>query len=140
MIASTQTNAPLSGVQQRDGGPESPLELATARLKAAGLRVTQPRVAILTALAAHERPATIEQIHSAIGLEACDLLTVYRCVVAFQKMAWLLGRGVTRGHPIPLHHIPERRDVVRPAILVLQVIRVLPDIEAEQGRRPVHQR
>ncbi len=33
---------------------------------------------------------------------------------------------------LPVHHIPPRGDVVRPAVLVLQVVRVLPDVEAEQ--------
>ncbi len=86
MIASTQTNAPLSGNGRAIGRPLSPVGLATDRLKTAGLRVTQPRLAILAALCQREHPASIEQIHADVGMAACDLVTVYRCMAAFEKI------------------------------------------------------
>src|SRR5688572_29975722 len=43
-------------------------------------------------------------------------------------------------HPVPIHHVPPRGDVVRTTVLVLQVIGVLPDIETEHRFLAVHQR
>lgn len=63
----------------------SALEAACARLRSAGLRITQPRVAILQVLLARSSPASIEQIHGALSSASCDLVTVYRCLAAFQK-------------------------------------------------------
>src|SRR5579871_3854189 len=40
----------------------------------------------------------------------------------------------------PVHYIPPGRHVIRPAILVLQVVCVLPDIQAHHRRLPFHQR
>jgi Fur family ferric uptake transcriptional regulator len=84
MIASTQTNHPLASVS----GAKSPasIDVACARLKSAGLRITQPRVAILEALLKRTAPASIEQIHNDLANSACDLVTVYRCLAAFQEV------------------------------------------------------
>ena len=84
MIASTQTNHPLASVS----GAKTPasIDVACARLKAAGLRITQPRVAILEALLKRTAPASIEQIHGDLANAACDLVTVYRCLAAFQEV------------------------------------------------------
>ncbi len=41
-----------------------------------------------------------------------------------------LRREVGRDH-IPVHHVPERGDVIGPAVLIVEVIGVFPDIEAE---------
>ena len=86
MIASTQTNSPLAGRGQSTPRPASQIELAPARLKSAGLRVTQPRLAILAALGLHKNPTSIEQIHADVGMATCDLVTVYRCMAAFEKI------------------------------------------------------
>ena len=85
MIASTQTNHPMSG---NGNGARSagPVELATSRLKSAGLRITQPRLAILAVLSRHEQPTSIEQIHEEVGAANCDLVTVYRCMAAFEEI------------------------------------------------------
>lgn len=66
--------------------PSTPLDLACARLKAAGLRITQPRIAILDALIKRSLPASIEQIHGDLAGSACDLVTVYRCLAAFEQL------------------------------------------------------
>lgn len=63
-----------------------PLDLACARLKAAGLRITQPRIAILEMLIGTDHPVSIEQIHRELTNEACDLVTVYRCLAAFEEL------------------------------------------------------
>lgn len=86
MIASTQTNHPLSGNGKTTGKSPSPVELATAKLKSAGLRITQPRLAILAALSKRAQPTSIEQIHEDVGAENCDLVTVYRCMAAFEEI------------------------------------------------------
>jgi len=85
MIASTQTNHPLSGNNKNIRTP-SPVELATSKLKSAGLRITQPRLAILAALANRAQPTSIEQLHEDVGTENCDLVTVYRCMAAFEDI------------------------------------------------------
>lgn len=86
MIASTQTNHPLALVKQPVAKPQAAIEAACSRLKAAGLRITQPRVAILEALIKRAQPASIEQIHGDLSNSACDLVTVYRCLAAFQEV------------------------------------------------------
>src|SRR3954449_6445337 len=40
----------------------------------------------------------------------------------------------------PVDHVPPRRDVLRPAVLVLEVVGVFPDVEAEDRRAPLHER
>ena len=84
MIASTQTNHPLTGPQA--GNNQQALEFATAKLKSAGLRITQPRLAILAALSKRPQPTSIEQIHELVGADACDLVTIYRCMAAFEEI------------------------------------------------------
>jgi len=86
MIASTQTNHPLASVKQPGAKPQAAIDAACSRLKAAGLRITQPRVAILEALIKRAQPASIEQIHNDLANSACDLVTVYRCLAAFQEV------------------------------------------------------
>ncbi|MBM3841771.1 MAG: transcriptional repressor [Verrucomicrobia bacterium] len=61
------------------------LILATARLKTAGLRVTQPRMTILEALCRQTSPVSIEYLHAGLPAGACDLVTVYRCMAAFER-------------------------------------------------------
>lgn len=85
MIASTQTNHPLSG-NSKVLRTASPVEVATSKLKAAGLRITQPRLAILAALSKRAQPTSIEQLHDDVGAENCDLVTVYRCMAAFEDI------------------------------------------------------
>jgi Fur family transcriptional regulator, ferric uptake regulator len=85
MIASTQTNHPLSG-NAKSTKTATPVELATSKLKAAGLRITQPRLAILAALSKHAKPTSIEDLHATVGADNCDLVTVYRCMSAFEQI------------------------------------------------------
>jgi Fur family ferric uptake transcriptional regulator len=81
MIASTRTNRPLT-----DAKSGAPLSQSCERLKSAGLRITQPRIAILTAMIERGQPATIEQIHADLADGSCDLVTVYRCLAAFEQI------------------------------------------------------
>ncbi len=86
MISSTATHHPLAGNSKTGAKAPTAVELATARLKSAGLRITQPRLAILGALSRREQPTTIEQIHEDVGAGNCDLVTVYRCMAAFEEI------------------------------------------------------
>jgi Fur family transcriptional regulator, ferric uptake regulator len=85
MIASTQTNHPL----HRNGAESSSddrVQAACEKLRHAGLRITQPRIAILSVLIAGAKPLSIEQIHDKLHSDACDLVTVYRCLAAFEDI------------------------------------------------------
>jgi Fur family ferric uptake transcriptional regulator len=84
MIASTQTNHPIVGV--KDGKDHTPVEVACYKLKEAGLRITQPRVAILAALIKTGRPTSIDALHGELGPNSCDIVTVYRCMAAFESI------------------------------------------------------
>jgi len=85
MIGSTQISDAAANVKT---GLKtlSPLESACERLRACGLRITEPRLAILAALFSRDEPASIEQIHSQVGAGQCDLVTVYRCMTAFEEI------------------------------------------------------
>src|ERR1017187_2162427 len=85
MIASTQTNHPLAS-GKTGGKSQAPVEFATAKLKSAGLRITQPRLAILAELAKQAQPVSIENLHDQLGASTCDLVTVYRCMAAFEEI------------------------------------------------------
>lgn len=84
MIASTQTNHPIAGV--KDGKDQTPVEVACYKLKEASLRITQPRVAILAALIKTGRPTSIDALHGELGPNSCDIVTVYRCMAAFESI------------------------------------------------------
>jgi len=85
MIASSPSNHPLGAVSDLSRAG-SPLDLACARLKSAGLRITQPRVAIIEALILRDSPVSIEQLHHDLANDACDLVTVYRCLAVFEQL------------------------------------------------------
>ncbi|MEN9636625.1 MAG: hypothetical protein RL077_5029 [Verrucomicrobiota bacterium] len=55
-------------------------------MKAAGMRITQPRIAIFEVLLSQTKPASVEQIHANIDKISCDLVTVYRCMGAFEEI------------------------------------------------------
>jgi Fur family ferric uptake transcriptional regulator len=88
MIASTQTNHPLAGIEIPAVAPKGgkTLEIVCAQLKSAGMRITQPRIAILSALLARRQPASIEQIYADLADQSCDLVTVYRCLAVFEAL------------------------------------------------------
>ncbi len=84
MIA-TQIHHPLAGIKAAPK-PVSALDQACARLKSAGMRITQPRIAILNALIKRAQPASIEQLHEDLADSSCDLVTVYRCLAVFEEL------------------------------------------------------
>lgn len=86
MIASPMSSTPPGYLIRPLSKGQTPLDIACARLKSAGLRITQPRIAILQALIRRAQPATIEQLHQDLADSACDLVTVYRCLAAFEDL------------------------------------------------------
>jgi len=85
MISATQSNHPLASVSQQPAA-DSPLGEARTRIRSAGMRITKPRVAIIESLLRHAGPISIERIHQEMGTEVCDLVTVYRCLSAFESL------------------------------------------------------
>ena len=81
MNSSPQTNSPLAKTDAKTA-----VATATARLKAAHLRITQPRLTILAAMFRRSQPESIETIHEALGKNGCDLVTVYRCMAVFEEI------------------------------------------------------
>ncbi len=111
MIAATQSNHPLASVSQQPVA-DSPLNEARSRIRNAQMRITKPRIAIIESLLQHEGPVSIERIHQDIGAKVCDLVTVYRCLSAFESLGLVrrsyLHNGtclyeVTLGNPRHYH-------------------------------------
>lgn len=55
-------------------------------LRQAGCRITQARTKLLTILGQRIEPITVEDLHEAIGVAECDLVTVYRCLTTFEQL------------------------------------------------------
>ena len=85
MIAATQSNHPLAGLPNQNSSGNA-LEDARIRIKHAGMRITKPRIAIIESLLRHEGPVSIDRIHQDVGTEVCDVVTVYRCLSAFEGL------------------------------------------------------
>lgn len=85
MISATQSNHPLAAVGS-SVPPESALVVARDRIRQARMRITKPRLAIIESLQRHEGPVSIERIHQELGAKVCDLVTVYRCLAAFEQL------------------------------------------------------
>jgi len=85
MIAATQSNHPLAAVTQ-PADAAAPLSEARARIRNAGMRITKPRMAIIESLLRHAGPISIERLHQDMGAKVCDLVTVYRCLSAFESL------------------------------------------------------
>ena len=85
MIAATHSNHPLAAVSG-DSPAVLALNEARARIRQARMRITKPRIAIIESLQQHEGPISIERIHQQMGAKNCDLVTVYRCLSAFERL------------------------------------------------------
>ncbi len=86
MISATQSNHPLAAVTASPVSADSTLDEARTRIRQAGMRITKPRVAIIESMQRHEGPVSIDRIHQAMGTAVCDLVTVYRCLAAFEQL------------------------------------------------------
>jgi Fur family transcriptional regulator, ferric uptake regulator len=107
MITSTQTNHPLhTGGESLD--PQARVEAACSSLRSAGLRITQPRIAILGVLIARGHPVSIEQIHAELSNRSCDLVTVYRCLAAFEEIGLVRRSFLHNG--TSLYQLSDRKE------------------------------
>jgi Fur family ferric uptake transcriptional regulator len=113
MIASTQTNHPLHDAGHLGAEAEARLAAACGRLREAGLRITQPRIAIINALIQRNQPISIEQIHADLDSKSCDLVTVYRCLGAFEDIGIVRRSFLHNGtslyqlgdRKVPVYHV-----------------------------------
>lgn len=146
MISSTQTHHPLTDYSASGQPVGSALEQACARLKAAGLRITQPRIAILNALIKRNEPATIEQIHLDLKDSACDLVTVYRCLAAFEELNLVRRCFFHNGTSLyqlqltvePVYHVVSKEGAILetiPTELATELSALLAKIEADLKAR-----
>lgn len=85
MISATHSNHPLGKISTQTRAA-SCLDEALVRLQQAQMRVTKPRLAIIAALEKSAQPVTIERIYQDVGEANCDLVTVYRCLTAFEEI------------------------------------------------------
>jgi len=85
MIAATQSNHPLAMITDRQTLAACLVE-AQNRIRTAGMRVTKPRIALVETLLQQTGPVSIERIHRAVGVKSCDLVTIYRCLSAFENL------------------------------------------------------
>lgn len=146
MISSTQTHHPIANFSASAQHTGSALEQACARLKSAGLRITQPRISILNALIKRSEPATIEQIHLDLKDSACDLVTVYRCLAAFEELGLVRRCFFHNGTSLyqiqfddkPVYHVVSKDGVILDTIspeLATELRSVLGKIEADLKTR-----
>ena len=105
MISPNSASPPLG-----EQGGQFTLDLLVARLKRSGLRVTAPRIALLEALASSSQPSTIEQLFTKAGGAACDLVTMYRSMAAFEKAGVVYRSGFSeRGAVLYNPNVGQRR-------------------------------
>ena len=71
--------------QMKTAVPQKLIKRAEKLIKDKSLSVTEPRKNILAFLLKNHGPFSVEEIHSGLGKKACDLATVYRCVVQFEN-------------------------------------------------------
>ena len=113
MISATQSNHPLAGTPS--AGSVSPVEAGCARLRGAGMRITKPRVALLEALSRQTNPVPIEELHQQLAQESCDLVTVYRCLAAFEEVGLVRRSFLHNGtslYELTPHGTPQHYHVV----------------------------
>lgn len=61
------------------------IQKAEKLIRENNLSLTEPRKKILGFLLKNHGPFSVEEIHKGLGNNACDLATVYRCIVLFES-------------------------------------------------------
>ncbi|MBI5691753.1 MAG: transcriptional repressor [Verrucomicrobia bacterium] len=84
MLATTSSEAPFVALSAGEGRSSAFVELALGRLRQAGLRITQSRIQLLTALGQATEPMSVEELHASVGRGGCDLVTIYRSMLVFE--------------------------------------------------------
>ncbi|MEN9722478.1 MAG: hypothetical protein RJB38_464 [Pseudomonadota bacterium] len=79
---------------------ELQLESALKTLEQAGLRRTQPRIAILKGLIAEHGPFSVDELRGFAVLKGVDRVTIYRVLTAFEELGLVrrceFGDGTSR--------------------------------------------
>src|SRR6266446_3927177 len=52
----------------------------------------------------------------------------------------LYAGSVILADGVPVHHVPPGFDVIGPAVLIVQIVRVLPNVHAQNRLVPLHER
>jgi Fur family ferric uptake transcriptional regulator len=91
--------------------PENALSAALEQLHAHGMRVTEPRKAMLGILTQEHGPFSAEELHHKLKGRGCDVVTVYRSLQAMEEVGVLrrcdFGDGTYRyemNHGAHHHH------------------------------------
>jgi Fur family ferric uptake transcriptional regulator len=87
MISSIHSNQPFASSGAEDNSAHTYLESAINKLRDSGLRITKSRVQLLSTLARGTEPLSVEELHSLVGEEGCDLVTIYRSMLVFEEHA-----------------------------------------------------
>jgi len=77
--------APQEYNQMNTTVPKKLIQKAEKLIKEKNLSVTEPRKNILAFLLKNHGPFSMEEIHDGLGKKACDLATVYRCIIQFEN-------------------------------------------------------
>ncbi|MEY3609292.1 MAG: hypothetical protein RLZZ447_2080 [Verrucomicrobiota bacterium] len=85
MISSIHSNQPFAASGAEDNSTQTYLENAINKLRDSGLRITKSRVQLLSTLARGTEPLSVEELHSLVGEEGCDLVTIYRSMLVFEE-------------------------------------------------------
>jgi Fur family ferric uptake transcriptional regulator len=87
-------------LKTQPGGALSALDSALAALQKAKFSRTKNREILLEFLIERHGPFSIEEIHRALKRQELDLVTIYRCMQAFEKAALVrrcdFGDGIAR--------------------------------------------
>lgn len=80
--------------------PEHSIDGALETLRAQGLRVTEPRKAMLAMLVREHGPFSADELHKRMGQTGCDVVTIYRSLQAMEEVGVVrrcdFGDGVYR--------------------------------------------
>jgi Fur family ferric uptake transcriptional regulator len=90
---------------------EDPRDAIPRLLARRGYRITAPRRAVLEALATAQEPRTVAQLHSALGGERVNLVSVYRTVKLLCEVGLVRATDAAQGQrryelaePFMAHH------------------------------------
>ena len=94
MLPSTQTRPALANAKTLSEEQTVERDQVLAAAKAAGLRLTEPRKALISTLVRRGEPVGIRRLHEEMGTGRCDLVTLYRSLAALEE-AGIVRRSFT---------------------------------------------
>ena len=69
-------------------------------LRSAGLRATQPRIAMLGKLGTARSPLSADELHRSLGRSGMDRVTVYRTLESFKRVGIVREIDLKRGYAL----------------------------------------